>query len=215
MIPPTDGAEKLVGSSNRHQLLESALIEHFEYAYKRGCVVWPKGFTATQRADFPVGRATARRVHNVLYKAPSFLRTDQTGQTVGLGLFSSIRYNKKEKIAQYKGEIITRAEYGEREAAGKGGYALHVSQTTVLDCYNHKAECFASAANTALGCHTKQRPAGVPLAENGLYSVRNNCKFLVSNHTPVPTVWLVAKKNIAPHTELLTPYSNAYQLPAV
>lgn len=71
MIPATLGAAVVKFRINSHRVLEQALQVHFERAYRRGSIVWPKGFTHTQRADFP---DLVLRDNNVLYKAPSFLR---------------------------------------------------------------------------------------------------------------------------------------------
>lgn len=218
LLPPTDGATVLAYQTNRHSQLQSALQDHFEFAYKRGAVVWPKGFTAVQRADFArVGRGctqSERRVNNVLYKAPSYLRTDGARDKVGLGLFSCLSYRTDEPITKFVGEVISREEYDQRVQAGGGGYCIQLTHTTVLDCFNHRQKCYGSHANTANNCRTLQPPVeGGESDEHGLFTVQNNCRISVSSVVP-GTVHLFATRNIPAHRELLFPYGVAYNFPA-
>lgn len=216
LVPPTDGAGTIVGATHRHKALQDALQIHFQFAYKRGAVVWPKGFTAHQRADFKLERNKARRVNNVFYKAPSFLRTNNGEHKVGLGLFSCIGYAPGNRLIKFIGIVRTREEYTAREEAGKGGYCLHLSNDSVLDCYDTRDVCYASHANNASNCHTLQASfqdavAGV----DGLWAAQNNCKLRVDRTTTPATVWLVATAVIPPHREILFPYGPLYRFPAV
>ena len=53
--------------------------------------------------------------------------------------------------ADYKGELIFNLEADRRVDAGKGGYMIHVSNNTKLDCYAtcRREECKASKANSS------------------------------------------------------------------
>lgn len=219
IIPHTLDAQTVVGSMHRHKRLKDALISHFDFAYKRGCIVWPKGFSAEQRIDFPI--VSMRKDHNVLYKAPSYLcarrpGSDQYDVRCGTGLFSCVAFHTNEKIAQFVGDVVSTEVYNERDAAGRGGYAVRLSASTVLDCYEHKSDCFASFANTARGCVTLQGSDGKEAAQGAAVLVAvNNCRL---GYTPGDlargVVYLVASKVINAHIELLWPYGPAYVMPS-
>lgn len=150
----------------------------------------------------------------MLYKAPSFLRTVEGNQKVGLGLFSSVSYSANEKIAVFKGDVITPEQYDARVVEGRGGYCIQLTQALLLDCFNHRDVCYASHANTANGCNTVQCPNDAePQGAGELFNVTNNCKIVVSD-VQAGTVTLVANRHIPAHRELLFPYGGAYVLPA-
>ena len=42
-----------------------------------------------------------------------------------------------ERIAKFKGEIVTSEEMDVQKQNGKGGYAIRLNATSVLDCYKY------------------------------------------------------------------------------
>jgi hypothetical protein len=85
----------------------------------------------------------------------------------------------------------------------------------VLDCFEHKSECFASFANTARGCVTLQGSDGKEAAQGqAVLAAANNCRL---GFTPAElargVVYLVANKTVNAHIELLWPYGPAYVMP--
>lgn len=214
LLPATLGATVVKCNLNHHRTLEKLLQIHFEYAYKRGCVVWPKGFTAAARADFP---EVAIRENNVLYKAPSHLRAKDTAGNhtadVGLGLYSCIDYKKDDRITEFNGVVRTKEQYETRVQEGKGGYAVQVDVDHVLDCWDMLKVDYASYANSAVGCMTLQPPPGQERSET-LYPVHNNCRVTVYTRQGKRRVCLVAAENIPAHRELLWPYGSCYVFPA-
>jgi hypothetical protein len=208
VIPPTRGAQERTYQQYAHQALQNALITHFEYSYRRGCVVWPRGFTPQQRAMFPVLPPNVQS--NVLYKAPSwYLARDENGEyttDIGMGLFSCIKIPANTRLLRFIGDVRPRAEYDQRVVEGRGGYAIQLNAHTVLDCYDHKATCYASMVNSPR--HLRSTKPELPQIPN------TNCRIVVSN--PVQgVVHLETTTAVAEHTELFWNYGPDYVYPAV
>ena len=210
VVPKRCNVPAVNGVLDKFNVLRNALMIHFEYAWKRGCVVWPKGFTASQRADFPL-RTNADC--NTLYTAPSFVVAKRANSQVydvevGKGLFSCIPYSKGTKIVQYKGETVSLEEYQRRTNAGHGGYGISLTNDSVLDCYANRNQCYASHANSATGVKTRQGIDQRPIDEGSLQEVHNNCKINAIG-------WIVAVRSIPAHQEILVSYGNSYVYPQV
>ena len=90
---------------------------------------------------------TAVILHNVLYKTTSQYVTDK-GESIGLGLYSSIGFKTGDHICKFIGEIVTTQEFAEWTANGRGGYGLHYTSALVYDCYRFREVCMASMSNT-------------------------------------------------------------------
>lgn len=88
IVQHTCGAKVVTYHQYGHHVLQEALITHFQYAYSRSCLVWPRGFSAQQRAIFPIRHAPLES--NVLYVAPSWYRAVAANNTytqqIGKGL---------------------------------------------------------------------------------------------------------------------------------
>ncbi len=48
----------------------------------------------------------------------------------------------------FKGVLITHEEYARRVSIGCGGYAIHLNNTCILDCYGEE-NCLCSKANSS------------------------------------------------------------------
>jgi hypothetical protein len=83
---------------------------------------------------------------------------------------------------------------------GKGGYALRINKTVILDCYDYCKlnECWASYANSATNLLSPIPPHASPKA-NAKLIIRGNNAFLVA-----------LNKVILPDMEILTHYGSSY-----
>jgi hypothetical protein len=122
----------------------------------------------------------------------------------GRGLYSSIEYAPDSTIAEFKGEIISTAEYGRRVGIGQGGWAFKLSDLEVFDCYRFRSTCMASYANDSTACRNigTNRPKSA------------NCRTWIDYRRK--RIFLKAGKfakgivRIKAHTELLHDYGNSY-----
>jgi len=111
----------------------------------------------------------------------------------GLGLFSSVDIEKGEYVAEYKGEIYTWKKCIERAAEeDKAGYVFYVNRNYCIDAYDFPLE-LARYANDAKGLRRKK-------------DVTNNCEYLIKGKR----VYIVSKKKLKAHTEILAPYGKDY-----
>jgi hypothetical protein len=126
---------------------------------------------------------------------------------MGVGLFACNDLRPQQRIAEFQGEIISRERYADRERRGLGGYAIHLTNALVLDCFSayHRGQCIASAANSpheAFNIHT-----GQVATANATLAV----------HSPNRGAWratLRAARPIRRGHEILWSYSTSYVFPA-
>ena len=207
LIPHTSGAGITEFQNFNHRLLEYALQNHFTYCFARGHVVWPVGFSATQRVHFP-RKSLLNSTWSSLYTAQSWCRardpeTNQFTKTIGSGLFTSVAIARDQRLCTFSGVICTAEQYAEAEAAGRGGYAIHINADTLIDCYKTKHLCLASMANC--GSNVRSMRSGVPTA------VQNNCRLVVRSNPPSAS--LVSTCRIRKHEEILWDYGAEYVYP--
>lgn len=147
---------------NNYFDVREALCSHFAQAFIRGNVCWPKGFQAWQKEVFVIPPAVrrARIQYNAsLYHQPSTIMrvhpTTRARVAIGEGLFSRISYKDNNIIVNFVGDVISRADYEVECKDGRGGYAIHINEGLVLNCYHKfKAnECLASYANSPEECY--------------------------------------------------------------
>lgn len=214
IVPRTRDARVVHYHQHDHGALNDALMTHFQYCYGRRCMVWPRGFSAQQRLTFPIALGTRLPV-NVLYTAPSWYNglDEQQQYTVpiGKGLFSCIRLGPEVRVVQFLGREMPRVEYEARCQERKGGYALHINEHSVYDCWEERHRCYASMANSPLQLRTARADLrSVPVANCRLLRGWSGGKVIFSLETSVA---------VPAHTELFWSYQRDYivhyQLPAV
>ena len=111
----------------------------------------------------------------------------------GLGLYSSEDIAKGESIVEYVGDIYTWKKCIERAAEeDKAGYVFYVNRNHCIDAYDFPME-LARYANDAKGLRRKK-------------DVTNNSEYIVKGKR----VFIVSKKKIKAHTEILAPYGKDY-----
>ena len=203
--------------SYKYDTVRDALKDHFYWKYLRGEVEWPKKFLESQKDTFPLTRiAIYNRINmeheRALYIQASSLRGKDRASgsyyvLIGEGLFSNSDYKVGDHIADYKGELIFNLEADRRVDAGKGGYMIHVSNNTKLDCYDtcRRGECKASKANSSTNVFN---------SITGTMAI-NNASIVVSTSVAGGTrVRLQACKKISKHTEIITTYGPTFIYPA-
>jgi hypothetical protein len=109
------------------------------------------------------------------------------------------------KLAEFKGEIISKKEYERREKRGRGGYAIATASGGFLDCYaNAKAGmCKASMANSSFKCFD------ISNNKNAI----NNCQIKVNESTV--TLYTAPNTAVPPNRELLWAYQRSYKYPRI
>ncbi len=148
-----------------------------------------------------VTRRTAALLERTVYTKVSDYITRQ-GLPIGNGLFPTISRSKGDAVVNFVGEIITRHEYNGRVANGYGGYAVQMSASEVLDCYNYKASCKASMCNDF---------------HNIIHKIGGAVGFANVNivvDTKRQSARLVAMKGIPANTEMLTTYGPLFEMEA-
>lgn len=187
------------------------LVDHFNFHYKLGLVKWPRRSGVAVRLCMRIPKVDMRlleRTRYALYVRNSDLLLQGLPQDVdpriGEGLFSHYGYSKGDVIAEFVGDVMTRAEYdddAERNAAG--GYCVALPRGNVLQCYHARwhGDCISSLANCANNCLN---------VTTGLSAI-NNCKITVSNRNVVKLV--SNREYIRPHTELLWDYGRDFEYP--
>lgn len=108
----------------------------------------------------------------------------------GKGLFTKKFIPKGARVAEYKGKISTWKEVDHHN--GLNAYIYYVNRYHVIDSSKYTRN-LARYANDAKG------------SENGLKAV-NNCHFVIEKYR----VFLEAKKDISPKSELLVGYGKEY-----
>ena len=98
--------------------------------------------TSARKSALPLDRASME-LNRALYGGTSHLRAfDGKAYTkhIGRGLFSHLTYRKGERIIKFIGSVKQREEFDlltqDCDPCRKN-YALHLSKTRVLDCYDH------------------------------------------------------------------------------
>ena len=81
-------------------------------------------------------------------------RVNGTFKDIGNGLFAGINYRAGQRIAYFRGTVVTTEEYESRE---NQRYGLELGDYFVLDCAEQAGRgiCKASMANTPRGLHFK------------------------------------------------------------
>ena len=111
---------------------------------------------------------------------------------IGKGLFSGIGLKKNDHICTFLGEERPHEEYDERVQRELGGYAHHLTNDTVIDCFNFRSQCKASMPNTSRELfHVVSGRAAT-----------NNADIRVVTRRKL--VRLVATVDIPPNTEIIT-----------
>ena len=156
--------------------------------------------------------AMAAAVGSALYEAPSALfRKDATGNysvSIGMGLFSNLKYARNNTIVLFVGEVIDHVEYAARVEQGQGGYCIEISNTILLDSYHcrfleqeNREKCMASVANSSVLCWD--------MTNNRL--ARPNCRISVNIRTN--TVSLKANRVLEIGEELTWSYASSFIMP--
>lgn len=114
----------------------------------------------------------------------------------GKGLFVAEAVKKGEIITEYEGERLTWAECQKRneEKAGKekGAYYFHITNNNCVDA-EYTLWAMGRYANDAAGL-------------SRVKGLRNNAMYKVIKGKP----YIVATRNIKPHSEILVGYGKAY-----
>jgi hypothetical protein len=152
------------------------------------------------------------KMHHVAIRPSTILFEDKSykGKSVykraGMGLYAQKNrkaesepvFDKGDKITPYGGEVITQAEADRREAAGKGGYMVHVNKKFVLDAPSN--------------CDAPGR-----YANDGVFKQKKDkANARISLYTPSkksgkrPRATLVADKPIKNKDEILLDYGEKY-----
>ena len=174
--------------THNYNTFKSLLVQHFTRQYQIGDLHWPRGFNAKSRMNFPKSPAIDRVGETgklipviagdhfrALYTKSSDLRArDENGhytRMIGIGLFSSVRLNDKEKLGTFKGDLISAEEYDNRILEGRGGKAIKVTNSIYLDCYQNalSSKCILFKANNGNKCYN------ISLFE----SASNNCEIKI------------------------------------
>lgn len=187
----------------QHSGLQTDLITHFQHQYRMGDLWWPKGLKAVQRRRMPITDEvfdrSERESEKYLYVGKSHYQND-TNIPIGNGLFSGIGLKRGDHICFFVGEERSVEDYNSRVERGLGGYAHHLTNALVLDCYNLRTVCKASMANTCRGLrHIVSGNTAINNAEIHVDMVRRRVR-------------LVATSDIPANTEILTPYGGAFRL---
>jgi len=125
--------------------------------------------------------------------------TVESRKSIGNGLFAMFKIRKDNRIATFRGEKITNAEYNERKRHGFGGYANYLSVDCVLDCYS-MAKAGISIASMA------NSPKGIYHAVTGQHA-KENANLVIKDGE----VYLVAIEDILPNCEIFVKYGPGYQ----
>jgi hypothetical protein len=110
----------------------------------------------------------------------------------GKGLFTDAFIRKGARVVEYKGNIVTMKEYLNDGNEEQYGYMLYYNKNHCIDAF-HCPEALARYANDANGLFRKK----------GLF---NNCKYEFFGKRG----WIVAFRNIQPHSEILVGYGKEY-----
>lgn len=110
----------------------------------------------------------------------------------GKGLFTTTAIKKKEKIVEYKGEIIDWKEYTKRVKEDKDGYLFFVNRNHCIDAYNNP-EHIARYANDAAGL-------------SRVKGLKNNASYEIFGKQ----CFIVAERDIEPGEEIFVNYTKEY-----
>jgi len=190
----------------QHPELRKHLMESFRYQYRYlGDLKWPRNMNPTVKHNIPdFMQRVDDSVYSNLYVKPSNYRALSTdgsyNKNIGNGLYSTMKFNKDDKIGSFVGDKISVEEYHQRSLAGHGGYAIKLNNDYIFDCYNFKESCKCSMANTANGL----QEYGIVNTNNK--KANNNCKISIVDNVPI----LKSSTKIKANEELLWPYGNSY-----
>ena len=121
-------------------------------------------------------------------------------KVIGVGLFCHINIKPRIRVINFVGKIISYKEYNILVKAGKGGYAIHINENCVLNCYEERFQwgCWASLVNDAWKTFDMRK---------GKRAI-NNCEIRVDTKRQSVSIWTT--KNIIAHDELLACYYDNY-----
>ncbi len=109
----------------------------------------------------------------------------------GLGLFTAMDIFKNEKIAVFKGKILTAKQIAFAVSQQEDQYFMNTLDGKILDCKN--TDCFAKYANDAKGTsHT---------------TIRNNAIITITEQNQI---CIVATKKIIAGSEIFVSYGKRY-----
>jgi len=113
---------------------------------------------------------------------------------MGKGLFSSVIYNKNDKIGNFRGIVKSKETLNSAINNNSPNLSININNSSILDCYNNykadKDTCMCSYAKCAVNCVLKK--------DNNVVA-ENNCGIIIRDNE----VTLAAKMKIPAHTELL------------
>ena len=112
-------------------------------------------------------------------------------------------------VGEFKGDVVTVAEYQRRDDAGKGGFGIRVKDGYVLDCYDYHKDkrCMMSYVNTARNTWRWVPPkSGL-----GLVMVRNRNNCVARQDGNRIRLW-VGNRRIKSGDELFWPYGCGYKV---
>jgi SET domain-containing protein len=110
----------------------------------------------------------------------------------GKGLFTTTAIKKKDKIVEYKGEIINWKEYEKRVKEDKDGYLFFVNRNHCIDAYS-TPEHVARYANDAAGL-------------GRVKGLKNNASYEIFGKQ----CFIVAERDIAAGEEIFVNYTKEY-----
>jgi hypothetical protein len=126
------------------------------------------------------------------------VRVDIKGEnfSIGDGLFCRVDIMPRQVLGEFIGDIVSGSEYQARVLEGRGGYGIGLRKGFVLDCFNYRASCMMSCANTTRNC-----------------KVRNTNRRAIPNAklvTTSTTARLTSRYFIKAGEEITYPYSSSY-----
>lgn len=110
----------------------------------------------------------------------------------GKGLFTTTAIKKKDRIVEYKGEIINWKEYEKRVKEDKDGYLFFVNRNHCIDAYN-TPEHVARYANDAAGL-------------SRVKGLKNNASYEIFGKQ----CFIVAERDIEAGEEIFVNYTKEY-----
>ena len=127
---------------------------------------------------------------------------------IGNGVVAFEDMDANSFVGEFKGDVVTVAEYERREGEGRGGFGIAVKDGYVLDCYDYHNDvrCMMSYVNTARNTWrwVLQNNGWAKMVKN-----RNNCVARLDGNRV--RLW-VGSRRIKCGDELFWAYGGAYKL---
>ena len=194
-----DGPLKSYVALRDYMRIRVDLTAHFVRQYKAGLVCKPTSSLKHKRALAKVMERIEMESYNSLQVSASSCVTED-GKEIGMGLFAGINYRPTQKIAYFRGEVLTLSSYEMRE---NQRFGLQLGDRFVLDCADHaqRGVCKASMANDPRGLKYKHDYDKIP---------EPNCRCVpnvVGNY-----LYLEATRKIMQGDELFWDYGDSYDM---